>query len=142
MDDNKEFNYTYSAPSEKEKREVEFIRRQYEDKKTQGVEEKIIRLRKLHLQVKRPAMAISLTMGVVGVLVFGLGLTTILEWGHLVWGSLISIIGLAPIISAYWVNNLLLAKGKKKYGEEILRLSDEILNSNSADKPTSYEIER
>ena len=88
------------------------------------------RLRKLHSKVKSPAMAISLTMGIVGTLIFGLGLSMALEWGLLVWGSLVAVVGLAPIISAYWAHNKILERQKKKYGEEILKLSQELLDEN------------
>ena len=88
------------------------------------------RLRKLHSKVKSPAMAVSLTMGIVGTLIFGLGLSMVLEWNLLVWGSLVAVVGLVPIISAYWTNNKIIERQKKKYGEEILKLSQELLDKN------------
>lgn len=131
MDDKKEFNYTYSAPSAEEKKEIEYIRKQYvENQEKKDVDGKMQRLRTLHSKVKSPAMAISLTMGIVGTLVFGLGLSMVLEWNLLVWGSLVAVVGLAPIISAYWAHNKILERQKKKYGEEILQLSQELLDEN------------
>lgn len=131
MDDKKEFNYTYSAPSAEEKKEIEYIRKQYvENQEKKDVDGKMQRLRILHSKVKSPAMAISLTMGIVGTLVFGLGLSMVLEWNLLVWGSLVAVVGLAPIISAYWAHNKILERQKKKYGEEILKLSQELLDEN------------
>lgn len=131
MDDKKEFNYTYSAPSAEEKKEIEYIRKQYvENQDKKDVDGKMQRLRKLHSKVKSPAMAVSLTMGSVGTLIFGLGLSMVLEWGLLVWGSLVAVVGLAPIISAYWAHNKILERQKKKYGEEILKLSQELLDEN------------
>ena len=131
MDDNKEFNYTYSAPSAEEKKEIEYIRKQYvENQEKKDVDGKMQRLRKLHSKVKSPAMAVSLTMGSVGTLIFGLGLSMALEWNLLVWGSLVAVVGLAPIISAYWAHNKILERQKKKYGEEILKLSQELLDEN------------
>ncbi|MBD5100948.1 MAG: APC family permease [Clostridiales bacterium] len=131
MDDKKEFNYTYSAPSAEEKKEIEYIRKQYVEKQDKkDVDGKMQRLRKLHSKVKSPAMAVSLTMGIVGTLIFGLGLSMALEWGLLVLGSLVAVVGLAPIISAYWAHNKILERQKKKYGEEILQLSQELLDEN------------
>ena len=131
MDENKEFNYTYSAPTSEEKKEIEYIRKQYVEKQEKkGKDEKMQRLRTLHSKVKSPALAISLTMGIVGTLIFGLGLSMVLEWGLLVLGSLVAVVGLAPIISAYWAHNKILERQKKKYGEEILRLSQELLDKN------------
>ncbi|MDE6614764.1 MAG: hypothetical protein K2K24_04565 [Clostridia bacterium] len=128
MDEKKEFNYSYSAPSAEEKREIEYIRKQYTDKKPKQDDKNMQKLRKLHSRVKTPAMAISLSMGIIGTLIFGLGLSMTLEWGLFVWGSLVAVVGLVPIISAYWTHNKVLERQKKKYGEEILRLSQELLD--------------
>ena len=137
MDENKKFNYTYSAPTAEEKKEIEYIRKQYADKERgKDSDEKLEELRELHSKVKTPALIVSLTMGVAGTLIFGLGLTMTLEWNLLVWGTLVAVVGLAPIISAYQAYNKILAAKKKKYGPQILRLTDELLG-NSADKEKS-----
>ena len=138
MDEKKEFNYTYSAPTAEEKKQIEYIRKQYVDKdETKATDGKIERLKKLHSRVKTPALAVSLTMGIVGTLVFGLGLTMTLEWNLLVWGSLVAVVGLVPIIMAYWTHNKILEKNKQKYGEEILKISDELLDGSS--KPENLD---
>ncbi|MDE7337422.1 MAG: hypothetical protein K2N32_04835 [Clostridia bacterium] len=126
--DNKKFDYTYSAPTAEEKKEIEYIRRQYAEKEfLSSNEEKIKELRRLHSHVKTPATAVSLIMGIGGTLIFGLGLTMILEWNLLVWGSLVAVAGLIPIIAAHKTYGFLLNKSKKKYSEKILRLSEELL---------------
>lgn len=124
--ENNEFEYTYTAPSEEQKREIFSIRRQYEQ--ASSVDEKLDRLRKLNSFVHNFATAVSLIHGIVGTLIFGFGMSMILEWSIMFWGVLVSLIGLIPIALAYPMYNLILKRNKKKYGAEILRLSEELLN--------------
>ena len=123
---NNQFNFKYNEPTEEERKEIDSIRRQYAPQ--EHVETKLERLRRLDSLVKNTAIIWSLVLGVVGTLVLGLGLTMILEWGIWLWGIVLMIIGSAPIAIAYPVYKLALNKGKAKYGDEILRLSEELLN--------------
>lgn len=124
MEENK-FTYTYSAPTEAERREIESIRRQY--KEDNKVESKVERLRKLHSKVTGTATAVSLAVGVVGILIFGFGLSCVLEFGIPVLGIIFAVLGIPPVAAAYPLYNLFIKKGKEKYGDEIIRLSDDIL---------------
>ena len=121
-----QFNYKYSAPTEEERREIDSIRRQYAPK--EQTESKIERLRRLDALVKNTAIIWSLCLGVIGTLIFGLGLTLILEWNVFLWGLVAMAVGSLPIIIAYPVYKSVLKKYKNRYGEEILRLSEELLN--------------
>ena len=47
---------------------------------------------------------------------------------HEIVGVAISVVGLVPVALAYPIYRILAKKGKEKYKDEILRLSDEILN--------------
>ena len=123
---NTRFEYRYSAPTEEERREIAAIRRQYEDR-SDAPETKLARLRHLNALVINMATAMSLVVGVLGLMIFGLGMAMILEWDILVWGVLVSAVGLVPISAAYPVYRMSLSRGKKKYGEEILKLSEELL---------------
>ncbi len=118
--------YSYFAPTEDERREVESIRKMYLDQEREN--DKLTRLRKLNARVKNTAMCVSLSVGIVGLLLFGGGMSLTLMQGNYVWGIILSLIGIVPIAIAHPVYNALLKRGKKKYGEEILRLSGEILN--------------
>lgn len=120
------FEFSYSAPSEAERREIASIRRQYEPQ-SEKKESKIERLRRLDAHVRNSANAISLVFGIVGILVFGLGLTMMLEWAIYIWGVVVCIVGAIPTALAYPVYKGTLRKNKKKYGEEILALSEELL---------------
>lgn len=120
------FEYTYTAPTEKERREVENLRKRYlpEEKKT----DKLMRLRKLDESVKTPPKVAALTLGIVGTLTFGLGLTMILEWSLIVWGAIVAMGGILPLALAYPLYKWLFKKLQDKHREEILKLSEEILN--------------
>lgn len=123
---NKEFNYTYKAPTEEERREIESIKRQYEEPKTE--EGKLERLRKLNNYVNGQATALALVSGILGLLIFGLGLTMVLEWSLLIWGIVVMVVGIPPMVVAYPLYNKILKRNKERYGKEILRLSEELLS--------------
>ena len=121
-----QFNYTYKAPTEEERREIESIKRQYEPKKES--ENKLARLRKLNNYVNGLATSVSLAVGVIGLLIFGLGLAMVLEYQIIIGGVIVSAFGIPLIAIAYPIYNIILNKNKAKYGEEILKLSNELLN--------------
>ena len=125
---NNQFNFKYVAPNEKERKEIDSIRRQYAPQ--EKTETKLERLRRLDSLVKNTATIWSLVLGVVGTLVFGLGLTMILEWNIWLWGIVLMGAGSILVAIAYPVYRLTLNKGKAKYGDEILRLSEELLNES------------
>lgn len=125
---NDKFSYKYVAPTEEERKEIDSIRRQYAPQSQ--TESKLDRLRRLDSIVKNTAIIWSLVLGVLGTLIFGLGLTMILEWQILPWGIVIMAIGSVPIAIAYPVYKTVLKKYKNRYGEEILRLSKELLNNS------------
>ncbi len=127
MENNKDvFEYTYYAPSEDEKKQIQSIRQQYLEPQRKS-ESKFDRLKKLNAKVKKTATYFALIAGIIGCLVFGLGLTMVLEWSLFVWGIIVMLIGSVAMALAYPLYNFLLAKGRKKYGEEILSLSKDLL---------------
>ncbi len=123
MKDNR-FEYFYRAPTQEQRQEIESIRSGYV---SDSQEEKLACLRRLNRHVRNMPMVISLTLGVVGVLVFGLGMSMVLALNLLGGGIIVSAVGIIPIALAAPVHNLILRHEKKKYGPQILRLSDELL---------------
>ncbi len=123
-----QFNFRYTAPSQEERKEIDSIRRQYAPQ--EKTETKLERLRRLDGLVKNTAVIWSLVLGILGSLLFGLGLTMVLEWNILIWGIIVMVIGCVPMAIAYPVYRSVLNKGKAKYGEEIIRLSEELLNES------------
>ena len=117
----KKFEYSYRAPTEEERREIESIRRFYG-----GPEEKFVRLKKLDARVRNVAAGCALSMGVFGCLVFGLGMSMILAWDLTAAGIAVAAAGIVPMLSANPVYNAVLNRNKKKYGDEILRLAEEL----------------
>ncbi len=124
-DDNK-FSYTYTAPTEEERREIDSIRKRYA-KQSKTQESKMERLRKLDGKVRVPAIITGLTLGIVGVLMFGLGLTCVLEWGMWALGISLMLVGCIPVAIANPIHGLIIARNRKKYGAEILKLTEELL---------------
>ena len=128
------FRYTYSAPTDGERREIERIRREY---LPDAHGEKMTRLRALHARVRNVPMALAVTLGVAGVLLFGLGMSMVLAWNLLLAGSAVAAVGCVPMALAYPVDNAAVRVMKKKDGGEIVRLSDERLHADG--KPTDGE---
>ncbi|MBQ9113513.1 MAG: hypothetical protein IJY05_01165 [Clostridia bacterium] len=126
---NKEFYYTYSAPSETERKEIESIRAQYTEK-TVVQETKLEKLRRLNRQVTSAATMIALILGVVGVLIFGGGMSLVLVKGIWIWGVLLGAVGAVVFGVAYPVYRWVFNRNKKKYGAEILQLSEELLRGD------------
>ncbi len=124
MTENNNNVYTYKAPTESERRRAESIVKEYIGKDSQNPYERLLLLDK---KVKTPPIAVSLTLGIVGILIFGLGMAMCLEWSLFLWGAIVAAIGIVPLALAYPVYSLLLKRNKKKYGEQILKLGEELL---------------
>ena len=123
---NKKFEYNYSAPTKEERAEIEDIKKHYVKKDTRNI--KMETLRKLDNKVRNLPTMVGLIIGVVFCLVFGFGLTLILEWGNYVFGIIFMVIGailmtINPFLIAKLTNYL-----KNKYRDKIIELSDELLN--------------
>jgi uncharacterized membrane protein YeaQ/YmgE (transglycosylase-associated protein family) len=123
--DNKVFNYQYSAEKNKEAAE---IRERYLEKKE---ESPIERLRALDSKARKAGILESLILGIIGCLIFGvamcfgLGVFGIAEWAAIPIG----IIGALLMLPAYPVYRRVNKKAKDGVRDEILNLSEKILNS-------------
>lgn len=122
------FIYKYETIDDKTKREVSKIRQKYLPKSEN--ESKIKLLNKLNKKVQVIPTIVAIILGILGVLIFGLGLTMVLEWSLFLWGILVSLVGFIPSILAYPVYTKLHKILKDKYGETIINLSNEILSKN------------
>lgn len=128
MEHHEEFNYTYSA---EQRREIEAIRKKYLPREKDNMET----LRKLHAGPTQKAQKVSITMGVVGALVMGTGMSLVMtqiasglgRWSMGV-GIAVGIAGMILAALAYPVYHRVLRKEREKIAPEILRLSDELLN--------------
>ena len=124
MEQRNVFSYQYSA---KQNREVEHIRRKYLPQE----ENKMETLRKLDARVQMAGTIPSLCIGVVGALVFGLGMCFFLDvFAGAAWlSALFMIIGTVIMIPAYPIYRKIAQKTKAELTPEILRLSEEIIKS-------------
>ena len=122
--ENKPFTYNYSAVRNKE---VESIRRKYLPEE----ESKLETLKRLDYKVQSAGMIESLCFGIIGALVFGVGMCFFLEvFAGATWITvLFMIIGTLLMIPAYPIYRRIAHRTKEKLTPEILRLSEEIMKS-------------
>ena len=126
----KKFEYKYTAPTMEERKEIDSIRRQYLP--TDKSMTKMDRLRYLDRKVKGVSQAVSISFGVIGLLMFGTGMTFFLEWVNYWYiGIPFALIGGILMSFAYLIYIKLLTKLKNKYGKEIIELSNELLNEEN-----------
>ncbi len=121
---NKPNHYSYSAA---ENKEIKQIREKYESEKKEL--SKLEMLRKLDKSVTSKAAAFSLTIGVIGVLILGLGLSFILVWAEtLFWAGVITgIFGVLIMITAYPVFHTIYERKRKEVAPQIIKLTDELM---------------
>ena len=108
------------------------IRTQYMEKTPSELDA----LRKLDAKVKRPANAFAYAFGSISAIIMGAGMSLVMTdigatigiTDALVPGIAIGVVGLGMAILTYPMYKGILNSRKKKYGAEILRLSDKILN--------------
>lgn len=120
--ENKTFSYSYSAQRNKE---VENIRKKYVERE----ESKLEKLKKLDYRVQSAGIIESLCLGIIGSLVFGIGMCFFLGvFSGSGWiTALFMTIGTLLMIPAYPVYRSIAIKTKTKLTPEILSLSEEII---------------
>lgn len=126
------FTYTYSA---KDQAELKRIREKYTPPKE--TENKMERLRKLDASVTRTAQIAALTLGILGTLILGLGMSMIMtdfsqilgSYRHmaLLIGMIIGILGGIVASFAYPIYHAIVKAKRKKLAPEIIRLADELM---------------
>ena len=126
------FRYTYSA---KEQAEIKKIREKYAPMEPAG--EKMERLRRLDAGVTRKARAVALTLGVLGTLILGLGMSFCMtalgqilgdsENMAMAVGIPVGLAGCVLVCLAYPVFNLIVKRERRRVAPEILRLTDELM---------------
>ena len=116
------FEYTYSSERQKE---IEAIRRKYEPK----TEDKMEQLRKLDKDTEKKGTIAAIIVGVIGLLIFGTGLSMAMVWKEtmLVTGSLVGLIGMILMASALFVYKVVTKKQREKVAPQILALSEELM---------------
>ena len=109
------------------------IRAQYMEKQPSELDA----LRVLDAKVKRPANVFSYVFGSISAIIMGAGMSLVmtdiaktvgLGGNHMAIGIVVGVIGLALAIINYPIHKGLMNSRKKKYGAEILKLSEKIMN--------------
>lgn len=119
---NESFSYTYSA---KEQEEIKKIRQKY----VPGEADKMEQLRRLDESVTQKGMIASITVGIIGALLLGVGMCCTILWmgAWFVPGIAIGVVGIAGVSAAYPVYNHVTKKEREKIAPEIIRMTDELL---------------
>ena len=121
------FSYTYSAAQQAE---VERIRNKYAEKPADKMEQ----LRRLDRSATQRAQIWALTLGVLGTLILGTGMSLAMtDLGQslgalsMLIGIAIGLVGILLVALAYPVYSRVLKKARARIAPEILRLTDELL---------------
>ena len=127
MENKEGFSFTYSAAQQQE---IESIRQKYLPKE----ESKMEQLRRLHRSASQKAQTWAITLGIIGTLILGTGMSLAMTDIGAALGSLAMVLGIAVglvgmvlVALAYPFYNRVLKKQREKIAPEILRLSDELL---------------
>lgn len=119
---NKSFQYTYSA---KDQAKIKEIRSRYVPKE----ENKMEQLQRLDASVTQKATMYAIIAGVIGALIMGTGMSCcmVLSGWWFVPGIVIGLIGMAIMAAAYPLYCRVLKKERERIAPEILRLTDELM---------------
>lgn len=130
MDNKETFQYTYAA---KEQAEVESIRKKYLPQE----ESKLEQLRRLDRSASQKAQTCALSLGIVGALILGTGMSLAMtdlakhlgmaENFAMLVGVLVGVIGLVLVALAYPVYNRVLKRERQRIAPQILQLTEDLL---------------
>jgi len=112
---------------------VQKIRTQYTERQATELDA----LRELDSRVKRPANVFAYTFGTISAIIMGAGMSLVMtDIGATVGiaapmlpGIVIGIIGMAMALINYPIYKGILSSRKKKYAEQIMKLSDKIMGN-------------
>ena len=125
MEKENKFTYTYSA-AETEK--IKKIREKYvPEAKSKSILEEV---RELDKKAEKPGTIIAIILGIIGTLIFGTGMSCIMEWAenYFILGIIIGITGIIIAGIAYPVFAYVTKRQRKKIAPVILKLTEDIAN--------------
>lgn len=127
MENNETFEYTYSAAQQAE---IERIRKKY----MPAQESKMEQLRRLDRSASQKAQIFAMTIGIIGTLIMGTGMSLAMTDLGAALGSMamaagivIGVAGMVLVALAYPVYNRILKKERERIAPEILRLTEELM---------------
>ena len=117
---NDTFSYTYSP---KQQEEIAGILQKYIPN-----EESIAdKLRRLDKHAEQPGMIASITTGIIGTLLLGVGMCCTMEWtDFFAIGVIIGVIGIALIVTAYPLFIKITKKQREKIAPQIIELGEKL----------------
>ncbi len=118
---NQTFHYTYSA---RQQEEIQNIRKRYLPKE----EDKMEQLRRLDQGTTKKGRILSITLGVIGCLLLGVGMCCTMVWMEQLFipGIIIGLIGIGAVIAAYPLYTRVTRKEREKVAPQILQLTEEL----------------
>lgn len=121
MDNTNTFEYNYSA---ERAREVEAIRRKYEEPK----EDKFEQLKALDRKAERRGQILSIAIGIIGTLVLGTGMSMVMvgQVPYFIPGIVVGIVGALALSTAYPVYKKVTKKDRDKVAGQVLALAKQI----------------
>ena len=113
---------------------VQKIRTQYTEKENTQLDA----LKALDKKVKKPANVFAIIFGSISVIIMGSGMSLVMTdigsilgiASPLVPGIIIGVVGLLMALVTYPMYKKILNSRKKKYADEIIKLSDNIMSNN------------
>ncbi len=121
MENKDSFEYTYSATEQEEIRQIR-------EKYLPQPESRLSQLRRLDASVTRTACMAAVSVGLVGTLVLGAGMSMCLVWEETLFfpGIAVGLAGILGIVLAYPVHGYVERKARKRIAPEILRLTENL----------------
>ncbi len=120
---NTTFTYDYSAAQNEE---AERIMRKYsgEEKQYSDIE----KLQKLDRKAETPGMIAAMTVGIIGTLIMGTGMSLVMVFGNMVTGIVLGIVGIGIMLLAYPVWKKVTKSSREKVRAEVMQLGEKIRN--------------
>ena len=117
------FTYDYSAAQSEE---AERILRKYsgEEKQYSDIE----KLQRLDRKAETPGMIAAMTVGIIGTLVMGTGMSLVMVFSNMVIGIILGVLGIGIMLTAYPLYKKITRNSRAKVKDEILALSEKIRN--------------
>jgi hypothetical protein len=127
MGDRKDtFHYTYSA---RQQEEIRNIRKKYLPQEPK--EDKMEQLRRLDRSAAKKGTRVSLTVGIAGCLLLGVGMCCTMVWTDRLFipGIIIGIVGIIAVTISYPLYTHITRKERERIAPQILKLTEELSRS-------------
>lgn len=107
--------------------------RKIRERYTEGEASRIGELKSLDKRVKRPARIFGYIYGTAGALILGTGMCLAMKviGSAVIPGIAIGCVGIGMVSSTYAIYDRILARRRKRYASEIIKLSDSIIGDTN-----------